>query len=442
MVRGPGSDQKPSPTRQAREKARSAGLEQDRRPAPRALNKIEGPLRGPFRGPAPGAPGSGRSSRGYFFLLRSLGSLSLFRSREAFGLGRGDRDPVSLGLRGVGARHLHRQHASLVGGGDGGGIELVPEVPAPAEPRGRHPTVTALLTAAFHRQHRTVDLDRQILVCVETRSDDLEPVGAVVGVHPGFRHDRRERLGRHRLESPQQGGETPIEQVIEDRPRAQVEQPTCQHLHPSFLSLVLVSDSYLSRWHSYLNAAYLHAPITTVAQGGLFPVRSGGSHRLASGGMDLPRASQKVAAAAAEAGLRIDVTEFPEGTKTAADAAAAIGCEVAAIVKSLVFVVDEEPVVALVPGDRRLDTDRLAQTAGGNHVRRASLEEVRDATGFAAGGTPPFGHARALRVFADNALKRHDPVWAAAGTPTTVFPISLADLERISRPRWADLSEE
>ncbi|MFO7293149.1 MAG: YbaK/EbsC family protein [Actinomycetes bacterium] len=156
--------------------------------------------------------------------------------------------------------------------------------------------------------------------------------------------------------------------------------------------------------------------------------------------MELPKASQKVVAAAAEAGLAIDVTEFPEGTKTAADAAAAIGCEVAAIVKSLVFVVDEEPVVALVPGDRRLDTDRLAEVAGGSAARRASLEEVRDATGFAAGGTPPFGHARALRVFADNALKRHDPVWAAAGTPTTVFPISIADLERLSRPAWADLS--
>lgn len=156
--------------------------------------------------------------------------------------------------------------------------------------------------------------------------------------------------------------------------------------------------------------------------------------------MELPKASQKVVAAAAEAGLAIDVTEFPEGTKTAADAAAAIGCEVAAIVKSLVFVVDEEPVVVLVPGDRRLDTDRLAEVAGGSAARRASLEEVRDATGFAAGGTPPFGHARALRVFADNALKRHDPVWAAAGTPTTVFPISIADLERLSRPAWADLS--
>lgn len=156
--------------------------------------------------------------------------------------------------------------------------------------------------------------------------------------------------------------------------------------------------------------------------------------------MELPKASQKVVAAAAEAGLAIDVTEFPEGTKTAADAAAAIGCEVAAIVKSLVFVVDEEPVVALVPGDRRLDTDRLAEVAGGSAARRASLEEVRDATGFAAGGTPPFGHARALRVFADNALKRHDPVWAAAGTPTTVFPISIADLDRLSRPAWADLS--
>lgn len=146
-------------------------------------------------------------------------------------------------------------------------------------------------------------------------------------------------------------------------------------------------------------------------------------------------------AAAAEAGLEIDVTEFPEGTKTAADAAAAIGCEVAAIVKSLVFVVDDEPVIALVPGDRRLDTDRLAEVAGGSAVRRASLDEVREATGYAAGGTPPFGHTRTLRIFADNWLRRHDPVWAAAGTPTTVFPITLSDLERITEPVWADLSE-
>ncbi len=156
--------------------------------------------------------------------------------------------------------------------------------------------------------------------------------------------------------------------------------------------------------------------------------------------MQLPNASQRVAAAASSSGLAIDVRHFPEGTKTAAEAAAAIGCEVAAIVKSLVFTVDREPVVALVPGDRRLDPDKLAQAAGGGSVERASLEVVRRVTGFAAGGTPPFGHATPVPIFADHALRRHDPVWAAAGTPATVFPISLDDLDRLASPTWTPLS--
>jgi Cys-tRNA(Pro) deacylase len=147
-----------------------------------------------------------------------------------------------------------------------------------------------------------------------------------------------------------------------------------------------------------------------------------------------------VVAAASDVGLEIEVWEFPAGTKTAADAAAAIGCEVAAIVKSLVFTVDGEPVIAFVPGDRRLDTDRLAAAAGGAEVQRADLDRVRESTGFAAGGTPPFGHVRPLRVFADEALRRNDPVWAAAGTPTTVFPISVSDLDRVTSPTWAELS--
>ncbi|MFO7549620.1 MAG: YbaK/EbsC family protein [Acidimicrobiia bacterium] len=161
--------------------------------------------------------------------------------------------------------------------------------------------------------------------------------------------------------------------------------------------------------------------------------------------MDLPPASLRLMAAAGELGLELDIHHFPEGTKTAADAAAAIGCPVAAIVKSLVFVLDHadgssEPVVVLVPGDRLLDTTRLADLADATGSRRAALEEVRQATGFAAGGTPPFGHQTPVRVFADLGLRRHDPVWAAAGTPTTVFPISLSDLERTSRPRWGELS--
>ncbi len=122
------------------------------------------------------------------------------------------------------------------------------------------------------------------------------------------------------------------------------------------------------------------------------------------------------------------------------------GAPSSAIVKSLVFVLigpdaSEEPVVALIPGDLRLDTVKLADVAGSTGSRRATLEEARSATGYAAGGTPPFGHATSLRVFADNRLRRNDPVWAAAGTPTTVFPISIADLDRLAKPVWEDLSE-
>ncbi len=155
--------------------------------------------------------------------------------------------------------------------------------------------------------------------------------------------------------------------------------------------------------------------------------------------MELPSASQRLVEWAASHGLDLDVGVFPEGTKTAADAAAAVGCDVAAIVKSLVFVVDDEPVVALVPGDRRLDLAKLAVAADGVAARRASLDEVRQATGYAAGGTPPFGHG--LRVFADPSLARHNPVWAAGGTPTTVFPISIEDLRRASGAVWAEICE-
>jgi prolyl-tRNA editing enzyme YbaK/EbsC (Cys-tRNA(Pro) deacylase) len=159
---------------------------------------------------------------------------------------------------------------------------------------------------------------------------------------------------------------------------------------------------------------------------------------------ELPEATRRLAGAVP--GFEMKTKVFPEGTKTAEDAAAAIGCPVSAIVKSLVFVLigsdaSEEPVVALVPGDLRLDTVKLADTAGVVGSRRATLDEVRAATGYAAGGTPPFGHANPLRVFADNRLRRNDPVWAAAGTPTTVFPISIDDLDRLSAPVWGDLTE-
>ncbi len=132
---------------------------------------------------------------------------------------------------------------------------------------------------------------------------------------------------------------------------------------------------------------------------------------------------------------------YPEGTRTAADAAAAIGCEEAAIVKSMVFMADERPVLVLMAGDRRVDTARLAAACGADVTRRASLDEVRLHTGYAAGGTPPIGHPAPLTVLADVSLRRNDPVWAAAGTPTTVFSVAPETLGEVAGATWVDVAE-
>jgi prolyl-tRNA editing enzyme YbaK/EbsC (Cys-tRNA(Pro) deacylase) len=151
---------------------------------------------------------------------------------------------------------------------------------------------------------------------------------------------------------------------------------------------------------------------------------------------------ERVRSAARAHGLEIDVVTFPDAVRTAPQAADAVGCHVSRIVKSLVFLVGDEHVVALVPGDRRLDTSKLSTARGAlGPAQRASLDDVRAATGFVAGGTPPFGHVSDIAVYADIALRRHDAVWAAAGTPHTVFELTIDDLDRIARPHWADISE-
>ncbi|HXM54914.1 MAG TPA: YbaK/EbsC family protein [Candidatus Dormibacteraeota bacterium] len=137
-------------------------------------------------------------------------------------------------------------------------------------------------------------------------------------------------------------------------------------------------------------------------------------------------------------GLDIDVRTYPAGTRTAEDAARAIGCEVAQIVKSLVFTAGGEPVVVLVSGANRLDTGRLEALTGAP-VARAGADQARQATGYAIGGVPPFGHATALPVFMDRDLNRHDVVWAAAGRPDAVFPIAPARLAELSGARVEDL---
>lgn len=140
----------------------------------------------------------------------------------------------------------------------------------------------------------------------------------------------------------------------------------------------------------------------------------------------------RVADAAAALGLEVELQEFPEGTRTAEDAARAIGVEVGQIVKSLVFTLDGQVVMALVSGRNRLDEARLAATLGGTTVGRADANGVRAATGYAIGGVPPFGHPAPLPTAIDEDLLGYDEVWAAAGTPRDVFAISPADLVRLT----------
>lgn len=149
---------------------------------------------------------------------------------------------------------------------------------------------------------------------------------------------------------------------------------------------------------------------------------------------------QRVVDAASRAGLAIAVVRFPTGTRTAEEAARAVGCSVAQIVKSLVFVVDGDPVVVLLSGADRLDPTRLAAAMGASHVRRADGDEVRAATGYAIGGVPPLGHARPLPVLIDERLLLHDEVWAAAGLPDAVFRVSPTALEQAAGARRAYLA--
>lgn len=139
-------------------------------------------------------------------------------------------------------------------------------------------------------------------------------------------------------------------------------------------------------------------------------------------------------------GIEVHPKEYPAGTRTAADAAAAIGVDVGQIVKSLVFSVDGEVVVALVSGRNRCDEAKLARAAGGTAAQREDADTVREATGFPIGGVPPFGHRSPLRVFIDEDLLAHDELWAAAGLPYVNFATTPADLVRATGGTVCDLA--
>lgn len=136
---------------------------------------------------------------------------------------------------------------------------------------------------------------------------------------------------------------------------------------------------------------------------------------------------------AAEAeGLAVEPVAFPDGTRTAADAAAAVGCELAQIVKSLVLVGDGAPLLVLTSGANRVDEAALARRLGREELRMASASEAREATGYAIGGTPPLGHATDLPVLIDEDLLAFDEVWAAAGTATHVFAVAPQRLQALT----------
>ena len=148
---------------------------------------------------------------------------------------------------------------------------------------------------------------------------------------------------------------------------------------------------------------------------------------------------ERVVAAGRELGLEIEPRSFPEGTRTAQEAADAIGVELGQIVKSLIFGVDGEVVLAYVSGANRLDEKLLAAAAGGSRCERVDADAVRKATGFPIGGVPPFGHSTQLRIFIDPDLLQFEEVWAAAGTWRDVFGIEPHRLVEASGGAVTDL---
>ena len=156
---------------------------------------------------------------------------------------------------------------------------------------------------------------------------------------------------------------------------------------------------------------------------------------------------QRVREAAARKGVELDIRVFDASTHTAADAAATVDAELGQIVKSLVFVAPAddgqlEPVLCLVSGPNRVDLARLAAVTGDRDIRRATAREAQDLTGFVIGGIPPFGHARPVRTIMDPDLGRFQVVWAAAGTPTAVFPVPPATLRILANAMVAPITEE
>jgi Cys-tRNA(Pro) deacylase len=150
---------------------------------------------------------------------------------------------------------------------------------------------------------------------------------------------------------------------------------------------------------------------------------------------------QRVQAALRELGIELEIQELDGSTRTAQQAADAIGTELGSIVKSLVFLTDGQPVIVLVAGDRRADPAKLKALLGARRVMIADADQVRQATGYAIGGVPPIGHPTPLPVCIDRSLGRFATVYAAAGGPRAIFPIAFSRLVELTQGQVADLTE-
>ena len=146
----------------------------------------------------------------------------------------------------------------------------------------------------------------------------------------------------------------------------------------------------------------------------------------------LPARSRLVHDSLRAAGITGEIVVLPDAASTAALAAAALGIEVGAIANSLVFWSDDEPLLVMTSGAHRVDTGALAQRLGRDTIRRATPEQVREATGQAIGGVAPTGHPQQLVTVIDEYLARYDEIWAAGGTPHTVFPLTYDELVRLT----------
>jgi prolyl-tRNA editing enzyme YbaK/EbsC (Cys-tRNA(Pro) deacylase) len=144
----------------------------------------------------------------------------------------------------------------------------------------------------------------------------------------------------------------------------------------------------------------------------------------------------------AELGAGGQVRTLDDAARTAAQAAAQLGIEVAQIANSLLFAADGAPLLVMASGGHRVDTAKVAALVGATSVDRASPEFVREHTGFAIGGVAPVAHPEPLRTLVDTELERYDEVWAAAGHPHTVFPTTYAELLRITGGEPADIGAD